>query len=134
MTGTASEFLTDNENIIPEVNSFDLLSSWLFGKINASCILKDIDQHGCVVLMPFSQSIPTGAFKLIIMFPDAPKKVHTILSARVSMVEGAFSARCQRVKVTFESKDDDFYGEINLLKAAIDLDDQNKIRCNILNA
>lgn len=134
MTGTASEFLGDNENINFEANSFDLLSSWLFGKINANCVLQEIDQHGCTVLIPTSHSVPSGEFKLIIMSPDAPEKVHTILSARVMKEEGEFLTRYKRVYVTFINIEDDLYGEINLLKAAFTRNALNDIRCSILNA
>jgi len=134
MTGTASEFLGENESINFEANSFDLLSSWLFGKINANCVLQDIDQYGCTVLIPTSQSIPSSEFKLIIMSPDAPEKVHTIVRARVMKEEGEFLTGHKRVYVTFINIEDGLCREINLLRAAFTRHVLNDIRCSILNA
>lgn len=133
MTGTASEFLGDNENINYEANSFDLLSSWLFGKINTNCVLQEIDQYGCTVSIPKSQSIPAGEFKLIIMSPDAPEKVHTILSARVMREGDEYLTGYKRVDITFLDIDDGLCGEINLLKAAFTRHVLDDVRCSILN-
>ena len=77
MTGTANEFYDYNENL----NNIDLFSAWLFGKINANCILSDINRDGCSVLIPKDQSTPCGAFNLLIMSAKDSDQLHTVLTA-----------------------------------------------------
>ena len=68
------------------------------------------------------------------MSPDAPEKVHTIVSARVMKEEGEILTGYKRVYVTFINIEDGLCGEINLLKAAFAHHVLNDIRCSILNA
>lgn len=134
MTGTASELYSTNVNINADKHNVNLFSKWLFGKINAKCILHDISQYGCTILIPGSQLIPADEFKVVIMSPDDSEKVHTIVSAKTVWVDGAFSEKFKRIRASFIKIEDDFHGEINLLKSYLRNSRDNKIKCNIIYA
>lgn len=133
MTGTASELYNANVNMSADTHSVDLFSKWVLGKTNAKCILHDISQYGCTILIPVSQLVPAGEFKVIIMSPDNGEKVHTIVSAKTVWVDGGFSEKYKRIRASFIKMEDDLHGEINILKSWLHYSYENKIKCNILN-
>lgn len=132
MAGTASELCGSDNNINPETYGLELFSSWLFGKINAKCTLLEIDQEGCKILTPVSKSMPAGEFKLIIMSPDDAEKVHTVISAQAHSSDSYFSITHKKINCRFVDTDEGLRGEIKLLKAYLDNNDEKHIKCSIL--
>lgn len=132
MTGTASEAYNIDINMSEKKHSVDLFSKWLFGKINAKCILHDISQYGCTILIPVSQLVPTDKFKVIIMSPDGSEKVHTIVSVKTVWVDGSFSKEYKRIRASFIKMEDDLHREVNILKSYLSYRSDNKIKCNLL--
>lgn len=133
MTGTASELYNTDVNINADMNSVDLFSKWLFGKINAKCILHEISQYGCTILVPVSQLVPAGEFKVIVMSPEDNEKVHTIVSAKTIWIDGNYSEEYKRIRSSFMKVDNDIDAEINRLKSHLKCRNENKIKCSILN-
>ncbi len=132
MAGTASELYASNDDRSSDIYGFELFSCWLFGKMNAKCILLDIDQEGCSFLIPRSQIVPSGEFKIIIMSPEDEKRVHTIINARQHRVDSDFSGRHKKINCSFISIDAGTCGEINILKAFLGNHYERYIKCSIL--
>lgn len=134
MNGTVSEAYNTDVNMSEDKHNVNLFSKWLFGKINAKCILYDINQYGCTILIPGSQREPVDEFKVIIMSPDDSEKVLTILNVKMVWVDGSFSEKYKRIRASFIKMEDDLHGEINLLRSCMRYSRENKIKCNILKA
>lgn len=134
MVGTASELCNTDVDINVGMNNTDLFAKWLFGKINAKCILHDISQYGCTILIPVSQSVPVDEFKVIIMSPDDSEKVHTIVNAKTIWIDGNYTEKYKRIRSSFIKMEDDIYGEIKILKSYLNCRDEDKIKCSVLRS
>ncbi|MDT8282752.1 MAG: hypothetical protein RQ982_08070 [Gammaproteobacteria bacterium] len=132
MTGTVSELSGNDNKINPGTYGLELFTSWLFGKINARCILLDINQEGCKILIPVSKSMPAAEFKLIIMSPDDAEKVHTIVSAQPNSSDSYFSLTHKKINCRLVGLDEDLRGEIKLLETYLSDSDEKNIKCSIL--
>ena len=128
MTGTANEFYDYNDNL----NNIDLFSAWLFGKINANCILSELSQSGCSVLMPSNQSAPSGAFNLLIMSPDDSNRIHTALNAEQRWQDKNYSATHKKIGIQFNNIENDQLLEINLLMQHFRHSGNKAIKCSLL--
>lgn len=133
MTGTASELYGINENSNLDLNGFDLFSRWLFEKSSSNLILQDINQHGCIVHMPISQTTPLDVFKLIIMSPNDSEKVHTIINAQVHWMDSEALPKYKKLSIQFVNMDDSLCDEINALQQYLNINSENKISCSVLN-
>ncbi len=128
MTGTANEFYDYNDKL----NNIDLFSAWLFGKINANCILSEVSQSGCSVLMPKSQSAPSGAFKLLIMSPEDSDRLHTALYAEQDWQDKNYSSTHKKIGIKFHNIEYDQLLEINILTQHFKLSGNIAIKCSLL--
>ena len=128
MAGTANEFYDYNDNL----NNIDLFSAWLFGKINANCILSDVSRCGCSVLIPKKQSAPSGAFKLLIMSPDDSNQLHTVLNAEQCWQDENYSSTHKKIGIKFQNLDFDQLLEINVLTQHFKLSGNTNIKCSLL--
>ena len=127
MAGTASEFCDYNES-----NNMDLFSAWLFGKINANCILSDLSRCGCSVLIPKKQSAPSGVFNLLIMSPDDSEKLHTVLKAEQRWQDVDYSSTHKKVGIKFRELEHDQLLEINVLSQYFKIPGNSGIKCSLL--
>lgn len=127
MAGTASEFCDFNEP-----NNMDLFSAWLFGKINANCILSDLSRCGCAVLIPKKQSAPSGIFNLLIMSPDDDERLHTVLKAELRWQEEGYSATHKKIGIKFRELEHDQLLEINVLSQYFKKSEKATIKCSLL--
>ena len=128
MTGTANEFYDYNENL----NNIDLFSAWLFGKINANCILSEVSQSGCSVLIPKNQSAPSGAFNLLIMSPEDSNRLHSVLNAEQRWQDKDYSSTHKKIGIKFHNIEHDQLLEINLLMQHVTLSGNKSIKCSLL--
>jgi len=115
MTGTASELYEPNEFFCNRPSNTELFSAWLFGKINADCLLSDISQGGCAMLVPKKHYPLKETFSLIIMSPDNNEKVHTILPARQCWSNVQNSSTHIKIGVEFLNITKDLVEEIDVL-------------------
>jgi len=137
MTGTASEIFDYNKETSGKLNNgklsnIDLLSAWIFGRINADGILNDISESGCSILLPKNESTPLNAFKLIIMSPDNDKNVHSILSSQARWQDNNFTQTQKKIGIEFLDITDDLRGEINALKPFFYNPALQQIKCSLL--
>jgi len=128
MTGTANEFYECSDNL----NKVDLFSAWLFGKINANCILSDLSRDECSVLIPNNQSAPSGVFSLLIMSPENSDQLHTVLNVEQSWQDKNHSATHKKMGVRFHNPDFDQLLEINVLMQHLKLSANANIKCGLL--
>ena len=128
MTGTANEFYDYNDNL----NNIDLFSAWLFGKINANCILSEVSQSGCSVLIPENQSAPSGAFNLLIMSPEDSNRLHIVLNAEQDWQDKNYSSTYKKIGFKFHNIDYDQLQEINILTQHFKLSGNIPIKCSLL--
>ncbi len=128
MTGTANEFYEGSDNL----NKVDLFSAWLFGKINANCILSDLSRDECSVLIPKNQSAPCGAFSLLIMSPEDSGQLHTVLKAEQSWQDKNYSSTHKKIGIKFQNPDFDQLLEINILMQHLKLSGNANIKCGLL--
>jgi len=136
MTGTASELCESNEFFNNKLSNTDLFSAWLFGKINADCLLSDISQDGCSILIPKKHPPLKETFNLIIMSPDDNEKVHTILAARQCWSNNLHSTTHIKTGIEFLDITKDLLTEINLLITYFTYSDHSSaplIKCSTLN-
>lgn len=127
MTGTASE-VYDTKTDVDSVNLFAKSSS---RKSNAKCILHDISQYGCTILMPVSQLVPAGKIRVTIFSPNESGKVNVIVSAKIVWVDNNFSENYKRIRTSFIEMEEDLDGEINRLRPYLCHSSENKVRCNL---
>jgi len=132
MTGTASEIFDYNEKISGKLSNIDLLSAWVFGRIDADCILNDISECGCSILLPKNKPTPSSTFKLIIMSPDNDKKAHSILSSQARWQDSDFTQTHKKIGIKFLGITDDLRGEINALKLFFHTPARQQIKCGLL--
>ena len=128
MTGTANEFYDYNDSL----NNIDLFSAWLFGKINANCILSDLSRSGCSVLIPKNQSAPSGAFNLLIMSPEDSNQLHTVINAEQRWQDENYSSTHKKIGIKFQNLEYDQLLEINVLTQHFKLSGNTKIKCSLL--
>jgi len=131
MTGTASE-LTDYNGIDTSgLIDFEYFSAWLFGNINADCLLSDISYCGCSILLPKDKLPPSNIFKLLIMSPDDDKKLHSVISARQCWIEKNATSSHNKVGMQFLSDTPDIHDEISVLIPHVS-SEGGEIRCGLL--
>ena len=128
MTGTANEFYDYNDNL----NNIDLFSAWLFGKINANCILSDISRTGCSVLIHKNQSAPSAKFNLLIMSPEDSKRLHTVLKAEQCWQDKNYSSTHKKIGIKFHHIEQDQLLEINALTHHFKLFGNTSIKCSLI--
>ncbi len=127
MAGTASEFCDFNES-----KKMDLFSAWLFGKINANCVLSDLSRCGCAVLMPKKQSAPSGVFNLLIMSPDDGDRLHTVLKGEQRWQDLGYSKTHKKVGIRFCELESEQLLEINVLSQHFKRAGKATIKCSLL--
>jgi len=128
MTGTVNEFYDYNDNL----DNIDLFSAWLFGKINANCILSDVSRCGCSVLIPKNQSAPSGTFNLLIMSPEDSNRLHTVLNAEQRWQDKNYSSTHKKIGIEFHNIQHDQLLEINVLAQHFKLSGNIPIKCSLL--
>ncbi len=129
MTGTANEFYDYNES-----SNMDLFSAWLFGRINANCLLSDISRCGCSVLIPKKQSAPSENFKLLIMCPDDNEKLYTVLKVGKCWENNDYSSTHQKIGIKFINVDHDQLNAIDVLEKHFKLSVHATIKCSLLKS
>lgn len=127
MAGTANEFYDLNES-----NNIDLFSAWLFGKINANCLLSDLSRCGCSVLVPKQQSAPFGIFNLLIMSPDDGERLHTVLKGEMCWQDVEYSATHKKIGVKFCELEHAQLLEISVLSQCFKRPGITTIKCSLL--
>ncbi len=127
MAGTANEFYDYNES-----NNMDLFSAWLFGKINANCILSDLSRCGCSVLIPKNQSAPSGIFNLLVMSPDDSDRLHSVFKAEQRWDDVDYSATHKKIGIKFRELGHEQLLEINVLAQHFKLSESVTIKCGLL--
>lgn len=127
MAGTANEFYDYNES-----SNMELFSAWLFGKINANCILSDLSRCGCSVLIPKIQSAPSGVFNLLIMCPEDSARLHTVLKAEQRWEDEEYSATHKMIGIKFRELEPDQLMEINVLSQYFSSSENITIKCGLL--
>jgi len=127
MAGTANEFYDYSES-----NNVDLFSAWLFGKINANCILSDLSRCGGSVLIPEKQSVPTGIFNLLIMCPEDSDRLHTVLKAELRWLDENYSSTHKKMGIKFRELEHDQLLEINVLSQHFMSAENATIKCGLL--
>jgi len=127
MTGTANEFYDFNES-----NNMDLFSAWLFGNINANCLLSDLNRYGCSVLIPKKQSAPSGVFNLLIISPDDGERLHTVLKGELCWQDVEYSDRYKKIGIRFCELEHEQLLDINVLSQSFRLHGKTAIRCSLL--
>jgi len=142
MTGTASEVFDCNNEVTrrPSNSKFsngrssnlELLSDWIFGRIDADCILNDISECGASILLPKNYPIPTSTFKLIVMSPENDKQVHCMLRARLRWQNNEFTQAYKKVGAEFLDITHELRGEINVLKPFFYNDSHQQIKCRVV--
>jgi hypothetical protein len=138
MTGTASEISDFSDNNSIRNNNIDLLSAWIFGRINTDCVLSDISDYGCSLVLPKNKDTPAFNFRLIIMSPENNEIVHMLIDAKLRWEDIQFGPTHKRIGVEFINLKQDQRYEINLLKAALRSTDnsenskQPEIKCSWL--
>lgn len=130
MTGTASEMYDFNDNT--ELSNGELLSAWIFGKINTNCLLVDLNRHGCSVLVPKDQSLPVGKFKLMVMSPDNNEQVHTVLNAEQHWANHEHSGSHFKIGIQFRNLEQNMLQEINLLLYQFENMGADNIKCSLV--
>lgn len=138
MTGTASEISEFSDNSSNGRNNIDLLSAWIFGRINTDCVLNDISDYGCSLVLPKDKDTPAFNFRLIIMSPENDEIVHMVIDAKLHWEDTQFGPTHKQIGVEFINLKQDQRYEINLLKAALRSTDnsenskQPEIKCSWL--
>jgi len=127
MAGTANEFYDYSES-----SNMALFSAWLFGKINANCILSDLSRCGCSVLIPEKQSAPPGVFNLLIMCPEDSDRLHTVLKAEQRWEDEEYSATHKMIGIKFRELEPDQLMEINVLSQYFSSSENITIKCGLL--
>jgi hypothetical protein len=133
MAGTAcilNDYSNDAGN---KSRNIDLLSAWLFGKLNTDCLLTDISKCGGSVLVPKKQIISSESFDLVIMSPENKEKVLTVLQAEQRWEDKEYSTLYKKIGVKFQNIDQ---VNIQAINTVIELFIQQKntsIKCNLLN-
>lgn len=130
MTGTASEFNEAHENSAEDLHKINLLSAWIFGRINTDCTLEDIDSTGCKLLIPRNNHAPAGIFRLIIMCPDNDEKVHTVIDAQPCRQLDESHETYTKISVRFIGMNNELSQEIKLLQASLTMSLQQEIKCS----
>ncbi len=132
MTGTANELIDHNDNTVLNSSNFELFSAWLFGNINANCIINDISHCGCSILVPKYKSVPAETFNLLIMSPDNDKELHTVVSAQPRWSDKKALSTHVKTGVKFLNINADTREQINDLIRHITLSNSKKIKCSLL--
>lgn len=127
MTGTANEFCEYSES-----NNMDLFSAWLYGKINANCLLSDLSRSGCSVLIPEKQSAPSGVFNLLIMSPEDSGRLHTILKGELRWQDVDYSATHKKLGIKFREPGQEQLSGIDVLSQYFRLPGNTVIKCSLL--
>lgn len=137
MTGTASEiFDYNNETIcrssVRSSSNIIQLTAWIFGRINADCILNDISGCGCSILAPKNLAIPASTFKLLIMTTDNDEKVHSVLSSQVHWQDDDFTQTHKKTGIEFLRVTDEQRREISILESLFCDPAHPLIKCSLL--
>ncbi len=127
MAGTANEFYDYSES-----NNMDNFSAWLFGEINANCLLSDFSRCGCAILIPKKQSAPSGVFNLLIMSPEDGDRLHTVLKAEQRWEDKDYSLTHRKVGIKFLEIGHDELSDINVLSQYFRLSGNPAIKCSLL--
>ncbi len=133
MTGTASELYDSAESTNNQSNNINLLSSWLFGKINTGCILMDISECGCSVLIPRKLSTSPELFDLVIMHPQNNEKVMVVLQGEHRWVIRNYTSRYKKTGIKFHNITPENKLAIKLLGEHLSQRENAEIKCNLVN-
>ncbi|HEB81695.1 MAG TPA: PilZ domain-containing protein [Gammaproteobacteria bacterium] len=143
MTGTACEIVanettaneiydrSDNSNL--QVNRFNLLSSWLFGKISTGCTLVDISRDGCCILIPRKYSLINDSLKLVIMSPLDSRQAILVLSAQKRWQQSDYTDSQVRAGFEFAGLTHKDLRNIDTLVEHFRQNNAVPIHCNIVN-
>jgi len=77
------------------------LTAWIYGIVNANCILKDINEYGCSILLPKDKITPEKPFKLLILSPDNDAKIHSVLGSQTHWQDDNFTQSYKKISIKF---------------------------------
>lgn len=133
MAGTANAFNDYTDNANNKVRNFDLLSTWLFGKVNTGCLLVNLSSYGGTVLIPKKNTMPTDMFDLAIMSPQNKDSVLIILKAEPRWIDDKFSSSHKKIGLRFHDIKLSEQLVLNILIDYIALPRKPELECNILS-
>lgn len=133
MTGTASVLNDYTDNANKKARNINLLSSWLFGKVNTDCTLVDLSLCGGAVLVPLHQPVPGNSFDLVIMSPENREDVFTTIHAEPRWQDNEFSSTHKKVGFRFKNIDLEKHQDIRELLQLIASQKSLQLECSILN-
>jgi hypothetical protein len=133
MTGTACIFNEYVEVAHRKSRNIDLLSAWLFGKVNTGCVLVDISCDGGAALIPKKQKNPVGPFDLVIMSPDNQDEAVSVILAEKRWLINNYSRTHKKIGFKFDNIDQIKSENIQLIKKLIDSQKENNLACHLLN-
>lgn len=133
MAGTANVFIDYTENANTKPRSIELLSAWLFGRVNTGCLLVDISTCGGAVLIPKKHPVPSASFDLIIMSPENKEKTLAILQAETRWLDDAFSATHKKFGFKLKQTDLIKHGDIENITRHLGSQTVANLECNLLS-
>lgn len=101
MTGSASSFTDFNDNVSSKAHNINLLTTWLFCKINTDCVLTDITTSGGSALVPHNQPAPSALFDLVIMSPVKPYEALISIRAETRWMDDNYSMKHKKLDLNF---------------------------------
>jgi hypothetical protein len=133
MVGTANVFNDYTENANTKSRNIDLLSAWLFGRVNTGCLLVDISTCGGAVLIPKKHPVPSASFDLIIMSPENKDEILAILQAETRWLDDAFSATHKKFGFRLKQTDLLEQSDIETITGNFGAQKMANLECNLLN-
>jgi c-di-GMP-binding flagellar brake protein YcgR len=113
--------------------NINLLSAWLFGKVNTGCVLVDISSAGGSALVPKKQNNPASSFDLVIMSPENADEAVTSIPAERSWLIENYSRTHKKIGFKFDNIDQIKSDEIQLINKLISAQKENNLSCHLLN-
>lgn len=133
MAGTANVFIDYTENTNTKPRNIELLSAWLFGRVNTGCLLVDISTCGGAVLIPKKHPVPSASFDLIIMSPENKEETLAILQAETRWLDDAFSATHKKFGFKLKQTDLIKHGDIENITRHLGSQTVANLECNLLS-
>jgi len=115
-------------------NSIIQLTAWIYGIANANyCILSDINECGCSILLPKDKSTPTNPFKLLILSPNNNTKIHSVLNSKTLWQDNNFTQSYKKIGIKFQKITDEQHCEVSMLENLFYNAAPPLIKCRLLN-
>jgi len=134
MTSTANAHIdfadTDNSH---QSRRIDLLSAWLFGKVNTDCVLANISRSGAAVLIPIQENNPAETLELIIMSPENQQEILTKIRAQLRWIDIKYSKKYKKAGLEFQNIDALHHHTVDSIMQHFSRQKRTDIKCNLFN-